>query len=120
MGECSWLDKKHTIFGKVEGATLFNAIKISEVETDGDKPVCDLIPKIISCEVKLNPFDDIVPRNLPKKVDIAPVEKKPFFQNLKNVQKNKNLLSFADDDEDEEPVAKKSFKRKIKSTHEAL
>jgi hypothetical protein len=34
------------------------------------------------------------------------------------VQKNKKLLSFADDEDDEEPVIKKSFK--IKSTHEAL
>jgi hypothetical protein len=38
---------------------------------------------------------------------------------MQNVQKNKNLLSFADD-EDETPLEKKSFKRKIKSTHEAL
>jgi cyclophilin family peptidyl-prolyl cis-trans isomerase len=44
MGECPWLDKKHTIFGKVEGATLFNAIKISELETENERPVCDLIP----------------------------------------------------------------------------
>ena len=79
MGECSWLDKKHTIFGKVEGATLFNAIKISEVECDGDKPFCDLIPKIMNCQVISNPFDDIVPRNLPKKIEVAPEVKKPFF-----------------------------------------
>lgn len=39
---------------------------------------------------------------------------------MKNVQKNKNLLSFADDDEDEAPLEKKTFKKKIKSTHEAL
>jgi peptidyl-prolyl cis-trans isomerase SDCCAG10 len=28
---CPWLDRKHTIFGKVEGPTLFNLVKLSEV-----------------------------------------------------------------------------------------
>ena len=31
-GETPWLDKKHTVFGKVEGPTIFNVLKISEVE----------------------------------------------------------------------------------------
>lgn len=44
VGDCQWLDKKHTIFGKIEGPTIFNLIKISEVETQQDKPVGDFIP----------------------------------------------------------------------------
>ena len=28
---CPWLDNKHTIFGKIQGETIFNLIKISEL-----------------------------------------------------------------------------------------
>jgi peptidyl-prolyl cis-trans isomerase SDCCAG10 len=62
---CPWLDKKHTIFGKVEGATFFNLLKISELETGpDDRPVSDPLPKINSVKVLENPFDDMVPRNI--------------------------------------------------------
>ena len=44
LGPCEWLDKKHTVFGKIEGPTLFNLLKIGEVETLNEKPDCDLIP----------------------------------------------------------------------------
>jgi peptidyl-prolyl cis-trans isomerase SDCCAG10 len=65
---CPWLDKKHTIFGKIEGPTLYNLIKLSELEcVEGeDRPVCDPLPKILSVIVDINPFDDIIPRNLTK------------------------------------------------------
>ena len=64
---CPWLDKKHTIFGKIQGETIFNLIKISEVETDpkqGDRPICDPIPQILKAIVINNPFEDIIPRAL--------------------------------------------------------
>lgn len=64
---CQWLDKKHTIFGKIEGPTLFNLIKINELETNSeDRPISDPIPTILRVEVINNPFEDIVPRNLSK------------------------------------------------------
>lgn len=64
---CPWLDKKHTIFGKVEGLTLYNLIKLSELEClDGDRPISDPLPKILSVIVDTNPFDDVIPRNLSK------------------------------------------------------
>ena len=28
LGECEWLNRKHTIFGKIVGATMYNAIQI--------------------------------------------------------------------------------------------
>ena len=66
---CPWLDKKHTIFGKIEGPTLYNLIKLSEIECepDTDRPISDPLPKILSVIVENNPFDDIVPRNLTNK-----------------------------------------------------
>lgn len=64
VDSCTWLDKKHTIFGKIEGPTLYNLLKISELPTENDMPICDPIPKIERVIVVENPFEDIVPRNL--------------------------------------------------------
>ena len=43
---CPWLERKHTIFGKVEGDTIYNLLKISETETDKktDRPTGSPIP----------------------------------------------------------------------------
>lgn len=54
------LDKKHTVFGKVTGPTLFNMLKITEVDTEGDKPVT--FYKITGARIDNNPFEDIKPR----------------------------------------------------------
>jgi len=72
--KCPWLDRKHTIFGKVTGDTFFNLAGIENEEVDNnDRPLNP--PRIKSCEVVLNPFDDIIPRELPKKSKPKPIEK---------------------------------------------
>lgn len=61
LGPCEWLNRKHTIFGKVTGNTIFNVLKLGEVEVGpNDKPIESI--KIKSIEVLWNPFDDIIPR----------------------------------------------------------
>ena len=61
LGECEWLNRKHTIFGKITGNTIFNVLKLGEVEVgDQDRPVDPIV--ISKVEVLWNPFDDIVPR----------------------------------------------------------
>lgn len=61
LGACEWLNKKHTIFGKVTGNTIFNLLRMDEIDTDAqDKPLESVF--LIKAEVLLNPFDDIVPR----------------------------------------------------------
>lgn len=61
LGACDWLDRKHTIFGKVTGNTFYNLSRLGEAETSlGDRPVDK--HEIRSVEVIWNPFDDIVPR----------------------------------------------------------
>ena len=62
MDKCNWLDKKHTIFGKITGDTIFNAININQLPTKEDFPIDDVMPKIVKAEVIINPFIDIVPR----------------------------------------------------------
>lgn len=61
LGACEWLDRKHTIFGKVTGNTIYNVTRMGEMEVDpNDVPVDDIFIK--SVEVLWNPFEDIVPR----------------------------------------------------------
>ncbi|KXS14846.1 cyclophilin-like protein [Gonapodya prolifera JEL478] len=115
------LQKRYTLFGKVVGDTLFNLMKMGELEVDPhtDRPLYP--PKVLSVDVLNNPFDDIIPRVLPRRVDLSEkketVATKPFVKG----KKNKALLSFGGDDEDgdtEEPNGTK--KVKITAAHELL
>ncbi|KAF8943705.1 Peptidyl-prolyl isomerase cwc27 [Haplosporangium gracile] len=55
------LQNKHTIFGKIAGDTIFNVLKIGGLEVDADeRPLYP--PKVTSCTIVVNPFDDIIPR----------------------------------------------------------
>ncbi|CAA19454.2 Spliceosome-associated protein CWC27 homolog [Caenorhabditis elegans] len=109
------LDKKHTIFGKVTGPTLFNMLKITEVETEGDRPVT--FYKITGARIDNNPFDDLKPREKRKK------EKSERRKEPKVVETKKtNLLSFGDEveeDEQELAVFNKKTANKPKSAHDA-
>nr|GMD45916.1 peptidyl-prolyl cis-trans isomerase CYP57 [Ipomoea batatas] len=62
LDKCDFLDKKHTIFGKITGDSIYNLLSLGEVETEKDDRPLDPAPKILSVEVLWNPFDDIVPR----------------------------------------------------------
>jgi len=113
LDRCSWLDKKHTIFGKVTGDTIFNAINISQLPTKDDFPINDLMPKIIKTEVIINPFIDIVPRkskiDINKKRNVNNEENKIYDRKElqeKKMEKltNTNLISF--DSEEDERVEK--------------
>ena len=56
-----YLDRKHTIFGKVTGDTIFSVLKMGDLATDeADRPIYP--PSIKSVTVINNPFPDIVPR----------------------------------------------------------
>ncbi|KAH9372374.1 hypothetical protein HPB48_014059 [Haemaphysalis longicornis] len=75
LGSSPDLQNKHTIFGKVAGDTLYNMLRLEEGLVDADdRP---LHPhRIISTQVLVNPFDDIVPRTT-KTQEAAQEEKKP-------------------------------------------
>ena len=39
LGACEWLKGKHTIFGKVVGNTIYNVLKLNDMDVDGnDRP----------------------------------------------------------------------------------
>ncbi|XP_041884190.1 spliceosome-associated protein CWC27 homolog isoform X1 [Corvus kubaryi] len=120
LGRADELNNKHTIFGKVTGDTIYNMLRLAEVEVDKEER--PLSPhKIRSSEVLFNPFDDIVPRpNRRLKKDKPEEEtKKSKVKGTKNF----NLLSFGEEaEEEEEEVSRvsQSMKGKSKSSHDLL
>lgn len=53
------LYKKHTLFGRVVGDTIYNLMAMEKIDTDlEDRPLVP--PRILSTQVLKNPFSDIV------------------------------------------------------------
>ena len=109
LGRADWLNRKHTIFGRVVGASVYNLLQLAQVETDPktDRPL-DPLPAVLRTEVPWNPFPDVVatapaPRAAPEEEEGRPRKRRRERKNLK-------LLSFADDpeagDDDEEEEEK--------------
>lgn len=124
LGACEWLNRKNTIFGKVTGDTIFNLMRLGEValEEGTEKPIDEC--QILHTEVLINPFDDIVPRSK-EKVEQSSNESDNESRKGKKgkVVKDIKLLSFEDDDGQEEDVssALKNTKKekKEKDLHKA-
>ncbi|CCG80547.1 Peptidyl-prolyl isomerase cwc-27 [Taphrina deformans PYCC 5710] len=114
------LQGKNTLFGRVMGDTIYNVTKMgqSELQADTERPLYP--PKVLKTEVLINPFPDIVPRatraELLKRQEAQQKANRPVS---KSGTKNTKLLSFMNDDEEEEsaPVV---FKSKGKSSHDLL
>uniref|UniRef100_A0A8C8YX10 Spliceosome-associated protein CWC27 homolog n=1 Tax=Prolemur simus TaxID=1328070 RepID=A0A8C8YX10_PROSS len=73
LGRADELNNKHTIFGKVTGDTIYNMLRLTEVDIDDDERPRNP-HKIRSCEVLYNPFDDIIPREIKKPKKEKPEE----------------------------------------------
>ncbi|EHH54290.1 hypothetical protein EGM_15098 [Macaca fascicularis] len=99
LGRADELNNKHTIFGKVTGDTVYNMLRLSEVDIDDEERPHNP-HKIKSCEVLFNPFDDIIPREIKR-----PKKEKPE-EEVKKLKpkgtKNFSLLSFGEEAEEEE------------------
>lgn len=104
LGPCEWLNKKHTIFGKITGNTIFNVLRLDGAETDEtDKPLENII--LIKAEILSNPFDDIIPRDLSKQEEKSKRKSKETIEPVKEAVKlvrNTKLLSFGDEEENDE------------------
>eukprot|EP00116_Pleurobrachia_bachei_P003928 sb/3464190/ len=146
LGECSELQKKHTIFGKVSGNTIFNVLRMAELETDSNERPLEP-PSIRKTEVLNNPFDDIEPRESRhlktldshdilslycrtqqpvskelSRLTLSAEKKKEKKKSQMKATKNYKLLSFGDEaEEDEEETEQVSTKiGKISSAHDKL
>lgn len=116
LAETPELQKKNTIFGKVSGNTIYNILRMAELEVDGDDRPLEP-PFIKKCEVLNNPFDDIIVRDIqhhaPKE------EKKKKKKSQMKGTKNFKLLSFGDEaEEDEGEVQQASASFKLVSCHD--
>ncbi|KAK9834506.1 hypothetical protein WJX74_003333 [Apatococcus lobatus] len=114
-----WLDKKHTIFGKVTGESIFNVVAIGELETDEqDRPL--EVPMVLSAEVIWNPFEDIVPRTtaVQRAEAEAAAAARAKAEGKKKAKKNLSLISFEDDEGGEEMTAAAPIRSAHDSVHD--
>ncbi|CAD5163339.1 unnamed protein product [Musa acuminata subsp. malaccensis] len=119
LDRSDWLDRKNTIFGKVTGDSIFNLLSLGDFETDKDDRPVHPPPKILSVEVLWNPFDDIVPRQLPEKPQSDAKVVVEGQDQKKKAVKQLNMLSFGEEVEEDEMEAA-NIKEKIKSIHDVL
>lgn len=120
------LDGKNTVFGRVVGDTVYNLLRIGELEVDRETERPLFPPMITRVEVLLNPFADIAPRELPQvherllrtrqKTEATTAKPKTVVVAVKN----KTLLSFADEDEEEEEDITATLPQKMISSHDVL
>ena len=120
FGPTQELQNKHTLFGKVVGDTIYNMLKLQEVEVDNDDRA--IRPhKILKTKILINPFPDIEPRKTIVMEEFKEEKKKPKSK-MKGT-KDYKLLSFGDEAEDEEEdmiEVHKNTSKKPKSSHDLL
>ncbi|KAK3717283.1 Peptidyl-prolyl isomerase cwc27 [Vermiconidia calcicola] len=112
LGATPELQGKHTMFGRIEGDTIYNLMKLGEAElVEGEGSERPLYPvRVTGAEVVVNSFEDMVARagEAPRtRVDEVGREK------VKKRKKpaGKNVLSFGGEEGDDEaaaPVLKKA------------
>ncbi|KAK8797383.1 hypothetical protein WA158_004591 [Blastocystis sp. Blastoise] len=112
LDKTEWLTGKHTIFGRVNDDTIYNILRMADLEIGKeDRPVYP--PKIINVTVVDNPFPDIVPRVIKKKEDGVKKDKEKT-KKVKKAVKNLKLLSFGEDEEElNSIVQKKNLKNSV-------
>ncbi|KAF7640350.1 PPIase cyclophilin-type domain-containing protein [Meloidogyne graminicola] len=117
LGPAPDLNGKHTLFGKVVGATVFNLMKMNEYEVDANERPSRL-HKITGIKILENPFRDIRIRSKSGKEERLKEKKSRDAEKIQP-KRNTALLSFGDEiDEDEEQASK--FQLKGKSAHDVL
>ncbi|KAJ3893874.1 cyclophilin-like protein [Lentinula edodes] len=101
------LHGKHTLFGRCIGDTLYNVMKIGELELDAnERPVYP--PKIKGIRIIDNPFPDIIPRitaaerRAQQRAREEALKEREEYERRKNAKKDVKLLSFGVDEGDEE------------------
>ncbi|KAL0910092.1 hypothetical protein M5K25_021030 [Dendrobium thyrsiflorum] len=110
-----------SIYGDVIGLivkTLFSE-RLGDVETDKDDRPIHPAPKILSVEVVWNPFDDIVPRQVPERLFPSAKPDNDQKEQKQKAIKKLNVLSFGDEVEEDDKESE-SMKEKIRSIHDVL
>ncbi|XP_037340294.1 spliceosome-associated protein CWC27 homolog [Pungitius pungitius] len=120
LGRADELNNKHTIFGKVTGDTVYNMLRLADVECNNEER--PLNPhKIKTAEVLHSPFDDIIPRETKKTK--REKDKEEGKKSQSRATKNFSLLSFGEEAEEEEEMVNQvsqTLRGKSKSSHDLL
>ncbi|KAM8828343.1 spliceosome-associated protein CWC27 homolog [Spinachia spinachia] len=120
LGRADELNNKHTIFGKVTGDTVYNMLRLADVECNKEER--PLNPhKIKTAEVLHSPFDDIIPRETKKAK--REKDKDEGKKSQSRATKNFSLLSFGEEAEEEEEMVNQvsqTLRGKSKSSHDLL
>lgn len=114
MGRAPTLDGKHTLFGKVVGQTIYNLVRLTEVEVDKNERPVDP-PRVLRAELTWDPFGDLEPRFVPAPLPVKQGNEK----HRREAIKNKRVLSFGDDEEDGSEDDAPAF-GKARSAHDVL
>ena len=118
LGMTPELQGKNTMFGRIEGETIYNLMKMGEADLmDGEGNERPLYPtKITAVEILVNPFDDMVKRDKKGRVGARAEEKREEKKRFKK-KAGKQLLSFgAEEGEDQDGVSlvkKQKFNPKL-------
>nr|CCA19411.1 hypothetical protein TRIADDRAFT_27830 [Albugo laibachii Nc14] len=125
LDACDFLQKKHTIFGKITGNTIFNLLSVSSLETDAtnERPV--IAPRLLKTEVLWNPFDDIIPREI---ASSSKTTEQSASQTVRKGTNNLSLLSFGDEESEDISTDSKRLNyesntksdKVMKSSHDVL
>lgn len=99
LGETKELEGRNTLFGRVVGDTIYNLMKMTEVEMEpaegSERPLYPT--KITGAEVLVNPFEDMVRRELKLRTDTLEMGKEAMKKKAKK-KGGKTLLSFGGDE----------------------
>ncbi|KAI9838475.1 MAG: Peptidyl-prolyl isomerase cwc27 [Sclerophora amabilis] len=110
LGKTEELNGRNTMFGRVAGDTIYNLMKMGEGEVMDDGSERPIFPtKITGTDILVNPFEDMVRREMTVKPVIQ--EKKEGKKKPAKKKGGKALLSFGGDEGDEpdaSPVTKKA------------
>lgn len=113
LGKTEELNGRNTLFGRVVGDTIYNVMKMGEVELVGEGSERPLYPtRITGAEVLVNPFENMVRREIRAKPAPSVMEGKGDGKKKPKKRAAKTLLSFGGDEEEGDmapnPIAKKA------------
>lgn len=111
LGSTPELQGKHTMFGRIEGETIYNLMKMAEVEmTEEEGSERPMYPtKVTGSEILVNPFEGMEAR-VREAPRTASNDKRGKDVKKRKKPVGKNVLSFGGDEgeEDVAPVVKKA------------
>lgn len=123
LGKTEELNGRNTMFGRIEGNTIYNLVKMGEAELmEGEGSERPMYPtRIIGIEILVNPFDDMVKRSRHAQPETS---SKLVPKTKARRKKGKQMLSFGaeecEGDIDSAPISRPKFNPKFAQTDDSM